>query len=673
MLGPSKYRARENIMGLTHGSLGTGGLLSQFGSTAEDNPFRNPWPNTPDFTFNYSSLLKLDNGTPIGRASEAAKNKKILIIGAGVSGLLTARELRRCGFKNIDIVDATHRIGGRNYSVMPNNVQPGDEGRFTPYEMGAMRFPLFNGNSVMSYYFDKFGIATQTFPNPGTVDTGVWINQGHGVNGKFPSPDMYIWKGKPAPSPPPADFAAVANKWFQFSKLFVTDVRARYANADTWPSYWQSVVNHYRERTFLEVALLDPISAADLKGDGYYGGLGMTAEEARLFYTIGAGDGSWGAFFAISALYPIRTLLCGFGDGHRLALGRFNSGGGFSPGKHFKDPKLTDSRGQIVYSPIYVGIQSLPESLFYHNADSVDGDTRSLFDQLSHSGSGIRLFLQTEIKDIIFRGGGIKTVVTKYVSGEINQTDYSLVISTPTTWATQLSYGTIFRGLPAEVWDAFHLSHWITSCKVFYPLKERYWKTSKIPQIIVSDTTLQDSYAYANEGTSDPGVLLTSYTWEDDAQKFMADSNDKLFAQSLLDKLGAITYSAKSVKTNIKQYIASDLGTPAVIHWTREHAYRGCAKLYRPGSEFENYTLLSFNQKYGKQYGVYVCGEASSVYGGWTEPALRHGLDTVINILNDTGGTFKNGFSYSQDYPKYSDTNLYAGKGVLNYCPNQTT
>jgi tryptophan 2-monooxygenase len=105
---------------------------------------------------------------------------RIAVVGAGMAGLTAARELFRCGYTNIDIFEASDRIGGRNYSI------PAPD-RLTTYEMGAMRMPFFTQpgaqNCVLDYYRNLFGITTQPFPDPGsaaTASTGIYINDGRG-------------------------------------------------------------------------------------------------------------------------------------------------------------------------------------------------------------------------------------------------------------------------------------------------------------------------------------------------------------------------------------------------------------------------------------------------------------------------------------------------------------
>lgn len=54
--------------------------------------------------------------------------KKIIIIGAGVSGLVCASRLRDYGFENVSILEARSRIGGRTHTVFYKTDPTCDEG-----------------------------------------------------------------------------------------------------------------------------------------------------------------------------------------------------------------------------------------------------------------------------------------------------------------------------------------------------------------------------------------------------------------------------------------------------------------------------------------------------------------------------------------------------------------
>ncbi|MBV4544446.1 FAD-dependent oxidoreductase, partial [Pseudomonas vlassakiae] len=101
-----------------------------------------PWaarfPNPPDLCFDYRRLVEQEGGI----ARTTRREQRICIVGAGITGLTAARELLRCGFTRITLIEQSQRVGGRHLTVANQGEdykQPS-----TPFEMGAMRMPFFN-------------------------------------------------------------------------------------------------------------------------------------------------------------------------------------------------------------------------------------------------------------------------------------------------------------------------------------------------------------------------------------------------------------------------------------------------------------------------------------------------------------------------------------------------
>lgn len=65
--------------------------------------------------FDGVELLRSKNLSAVDVA--AAKSKKIGIVGAGMSGLMTFLSLRQAGFENLEIIEAGERLGGRVHTV----------------------------------------------------------------------------------------------------------------------------------------------------------------------------------------------------------------------------------------------------------------------------------------------------------------------------------------------------------------------------------------------------------------------------------------------------------------------------------------------------------------------------------------------------------------------------
>jgi phytoene dehydrogenase-like protein len=80
----------------------------------------------------------------------AAKSKEIVIIGGGMSGLMTYLVLKQAGFTKIKIIEATNRLGGR---ILTEYVT-GPPEAYSYQEMGAMRFPLYYKNPETNQVFN---------------------------------------------------------------------------------------------------------------------------------------------------------------------------------------------------------------------------------------------------------------------------------------------------------------------------------------------------------------------------------------------------------------------------------------------------------------------------------------------------------------------------------------
>ncbi len=664
------------------------------------------WPNPADVPYNYYNLLNLTATSGIANvANTSAAQRRIAIVGTGYGGLTTARELFRAGYQNITLFEADDRLSGRGYPVMPTNVA-GQPVGITPFELGAMRIPFFDpadgsgvGNSCTRFYADQYQVQHQDFPDPAAApgNTGIYMNNGFGP---APDPDNYIgmliWKYGTT-EPPTADLQAVYNAWANWSYNVIQWCAPQYANSN-WIGYWQKIVQVYEYQNFRDVALAPPkiyynqdgsVNSAVLADNqqGDFGGLGLTQDQADLFYTIGAGDGSWGAFFDIAALYPIRTLLFGYGTAHQLmgyvfqdAFNQLPMPSTASAGFFF------DSLNNAVQLPYFAGLSAIPAMHFFQPVSSNNSSNGlSLWQAMqpfTGSAQGVQLMTSSQVVEVDWQNN-VYIVTTS--GGQVIEFDD--IVFTPPGWSLQMNINLTQAFMkqvfitpsptdqgdnfwpPLTAWKGIKMSHNITSAKIFFKLTKQYWSAvteGAIPQVIVTDTFLQDAYGYVlNTDASglpiqDAGVLLASYTWEDDSNKFAADHStisDTDLAVESLAKLDEIL--AQCGYPLMSNYV--DMTVPPVVwHWEQQPLYRSCAKLYRAGSFDWNYAQLTWNQNHSASKSVYFAGEFASLEGGWIEPAMRGALDTVVNLVKNTvdpsqWASVFNNYSMIQNYPVIAD------------------
>ena len=110
----------------------------------------------------HAENFALPTGTGNGRS--------VVILGAGISGLVSAYELKRAGYR-VTVLEARDRIGGRAWSVRNGTRiqqigRPDQVARFDPglyFNAGPARIP--STHRVILGYARKFGVGLETFVN----------------------------------------------------------------------------------------------------------------------------------------------------------------------------------------------------------------------------------------------------------------------------------------------------------------------------------------------------------------------------------------------------------------------------------------------------------------------------------------------------------------------------
>ena len=633
------------------------GLASTQATPQPANPWAGRFPNPPDLCFNYKKLVDQP-----GIATATQPNHKIGIIGAGITGLTAARELFRCGFNDITIIEANSRIGGRHLTIT-DVANQGLAHDYSPFEMAAMRMPYFNtagehpndGMSLLAYYSEKFCLSTENFPNPGTrwvTSTGIYLQEG-----LLPTPDpvtdprMLIWKNADGSTPPPTTtLQEVQTKWKQFERLAVDAISSVFGSSN-WEAMWNDIVNRYSNMPFRDMVKLPLLDKWDPSKPGYFGGLGLTEDQSALFYAIGFGDGSWGAFYDVCAIYPIRTALFGFGSQLQLIHGRYTSGGQFNPGPYSDKLTLPDPRGVQFDGPKYRGVKTFDDCMLFLPVP--ERDNMSFYDYCIQRKGG----LITSAKAIRLekQSNGQNRVYFTTANQQTESLDFDSLIITVPSWILEVTSpleGFTSEMMPPMVTRAYKTAHWETSCKVYAPLKPEFFTepSNKIPPILVTDSFVHDVYAYKyGIGDYKTPCILISYTWEDDATK-LASFDDKTLVDMCVNELDRILMRSNNVQQKISPYILKDFAR--IERWVTDPYALGCAKLYRAGAYGEAMSLLAYNRECSAKSGLYLSGESFSVDAGWTEPSLRGAVDAVINICHNTNAKFAGEFTMDV-YPKY--------------------
>ena len=137
-----------------------------------------------------SSLTGCSSGSAVSQGF--GDGKRVVILGAGIAGLVAAYELDKMGYE-CTILEATARAGGRNLTVRRgdmieefNHTQTVDfdDDRYLYANMGPARIPYHH--QTMLGYCKEFGVRLEVFVNDnrGAFFHGAGFNGGHPVAGR---------------------------------------------------------------------------------------------------------------------------------------------------------------------------------------------------------------------------------------------------------------------------------------------------------------------------------------------------------------------------------------------------------------------------------------------------------------------------------------------------------
>lgn len=506
----------------------------------------------------------------------------------------------------------------------------------------------------MAYYAKEFDLSISDFPNPGSqwvTSTGIYLREGSVGGG--PTPQMLIWTNEDGLTPPPGEeLQKVYAKWKAFADRMTRHVAEVYASQQ-WEAMWAAIVEKYESISFRDLVSMPAVETWHESSPGNFGGMGMTTEESAVFYSIGIGDGSWGAFYDVCSLYPLRTAIFGFSSQLQLIHGRVDSSGEPIDSPCLHSEAVFDSKGLDFDRPRYIGLATLDECLLFMKTEETG---KSFYEHSIERSTG---FLTDSSVTKLKKLDNQKTrVYFNWKSSRPEQTqelfdDFDSVIMTLPSWLieTRIKLENFNQEmLPFDTINAYKTAHWETSCKVYAPLKKSFLsKNTKIPQAIVTDSFIHDIYTYRYNENYSYDCILLSYTWEDDATK-LASFTDKELVTKCAKELDRILMNSANIQEKISPYIGIDQAV--VQRWMTDKNALGCAKLYRPGTYYDAVGLMKYNRDFSHISGLYFSGESFSVDAGWTEPCFRGAVDAVIHICNKTEATFNGGFSMS-DYPEY--------------------
>jgi tryptophan 2-monooxygenase len=554
--------------------------------------------DTPNFV--YSDWLNQSGGInkPIGKLSGT-----VGIVGAGAAGCVAAFELQKSGAK-VTLFDAEtaeeiadeRPPGGRLYSSQFRD----SNGTVTAdiAEMGAMRFPP--SEEALFYYLNAFNIpTTATFPDPGKVPTWVYYKgKGQLWSNATVAPNGFerVWNG----------WIALVNNGittqngtaFMSSVSFNDRLRISPTNGSALAqvtSAWQDYLNEFGNDSFYTG--LAKIFSPQHKWMVPAGQV-WSAEDFTRFGTLGIGSGGFGPLYGI-----------GFNYIYRLLTNALETDQRFVPG----------------------GISQLCQAFL------------SRF--MSQGGKYAQ---NTRITKVEVNPQPAKTVTLTLASGATQTFDRVIVATTTRAMEMGLSLTDAQLNLPpsqrttsVDVGEAIDRVHVVSSTKLFLRTK-KFWNDPRFPRNILSDTKLPQLYTL-DYGDPQSGVVLVTYTWEDDSTKTQALDGGELL-EALKAEIRTIT--AGTAFSDYADQLVPFTGSLArdmrSIVWQSTKDYFGAFTLAQTGQDPYIDTIYRDFGKAGTALDnlVYIAGDCTSWTGGWADGALQSGLNGAAGVIRSLNGTF---------------------------------
>lgn len=520
----------------------------------------------PDFPFSYDHYLQHPAG--LGQVPESMHGTEVAVIGAGLSGLITAYELMKLGLR--PVVYEAGQIGGRlktaSFDAAPEVVA----------DLGGMRFPV--SGRALYHYIDLVGLETEAFPNPLSDVTPSTVVELGGQSHYARTPDEL-----------PEFFNEVARAWQSAidDDAEAEQMKDAIRDRDTAriKEIWNRLLPRMDEQTFYGfIAESQAFREA-----------GFAHREA--FGQVGFGTGGWDTDFPNSILEILRVVYTDADDGHRRILG---------------------------------GAQELPERLWRHVPDQLEHWPAGTSLQSLHGGAP---------------AGAVSAIRRDETTGELEITErwgrtrrYAAVVTACQSWLLSTRIDTQESLFPAPLWTALERSHYMQSSKTFVMVDRPFWKdvdpkTGRDTLSMTLTDRLNRATYLLDDGDDKPAVILLSYTWNDDAMKWLSLDADQ--------RVELMLHSLKQIYPDVD--IASHIvGQPITVSWESDPNFMGAFKANLPGHYRYQQRLFTHFQQDDlpeHQRGIFLAGDDISWTAGWAEGAVQTALNAAWGVVRHLGGS----------------------------------
>jgi monoamine oxidase len=546
-------------------------------------------------------LKYIDDGIP-----RTDKPKNVLIIGAGMAGMVAAALLKEAGH-NVTIVESNTRVGGRIKTFRNSENKKYFEDDSVYGEAGAMRIPTIH--QMVLKYIDKLGLKTEPFyylsvdkeqaivhqtdptkPIPDTTRNSLFY-----VNRKRVVQNEYIPKdGKYVDVNELLDFNLESSENKRADELMAELINPLKAFiAEDPEKNWPVLIDRYGEYSMRRF----------LKENSKY---------------------SENAIEMIGVLQNLES---------RMAYDFIQS---FIEQNIIKDTTR--------FMEIVGGSDMLPNAFFkaYSLEENTYFDCRMTKMKLVNNKVKIEVDIEVQRDFQFYEDAGFKALKTPVGDLEFDE----IIVTIP---FSALRHVYVTPQFDQQKRKAIRELHYDSATKILLEFREKWWQEA--PYNIVGGGTITDfsnrfTYYPSNDlGSKGHGVVLASYCWSDEASRWDSmDDDDRYFyalknlaimhsddekeQQRIID-LAVITSSIKDYKKKGGKLIGA-----ATQSWMRDPYAYGEAAIFNPGQLQLLQQHIISTEWTGK---AHFAGEHTSLKHAWIEGAIESGIRTALEVNENTG------------------------------------
>jgi lysine 2-monooxygenase len=316
----------------------------------------------------------------------------------------------------------------------------------------------------------------------------------------------------------------------------------------------------------------------------------------EVFGQVGFGTGGWDTDFPNSMLEILRVLSTGADDDHRSIVG---------------------------------GVERLPVGLWRHAPEGMIHWPRGTSLATLHGGGMPRPGVAR-----IARADGGRIALTDRWG---NARAYDAVVSTCQVWLLSARIDCEERLFPHDMWMAMERTHYMQASKTFVLVDRPFWRDKDprtgrdVMSVTLSDRMTRGTYLL-DQGDGRPGVICLSYTWNDDAMKWLS--------LAVGERVRVMLHALRQIypEVDLGRHI---IGEPITVSWEADPNFMGAFKANLPGHYRYQRRLFCHFMQDGlapEHRGLFLAGDDISWTAGWAEGAVQTALNAVWGVVRHLGG-----------------------------------